>query len=127
LKCFDFRDWSKVNYTDIIDYAEFFFGGGTDFMAPLSRALQLLQEEEKEKGFVEGDIVFATDGMCYVRDDWLEKFKAEQERLQFTVWGILIGGHSRKSEPLWTICDGKVFTIQDLLTGEEIREMFREL
>jgi uncharacterized protein with von Willebrand factor type A (vWA) domain len=127
MKCFDFRDWAKVGFDQIIDYAEFFFGGGTDFMAPLSKALTLLQEEEREKGFVEGDIVFVTDGICSVRSDWLEKFKAEQERLSFRVWGILVGGHSRKSEPLWTITDGNVVTIQDLLTGNEVREMFRDL
>jgi uncharacterized protein with von Willebrand factor type A (vWA) domain len=127
IKTFDFRDWSKVDFEQIIDYAEFFFGGGTDFQAPLSRSLSLLQEEEREKGFTEGDIVFVTDGMCAVRPDWLEKFQAEKERLKFTVWGVLIGGHSRISEPLQSICGGKVVTIQDLLTGNEVREMFREL
>lgn len=127
MKMFDFRDWSKVNFESIIDYAEFFFGGGTDFMAPLSHALKLLQDEEREKGFTEGDIVFVTDGICRVRPDWLEEFVAERERLKFRCWGILIGGHSRKSEPLWSICDGSVVTIQDLLSGSEVREMFREL
>jgi uncharacterized protein with von Willebrand factor type A (vWA) domain len=127
LRTYDFRDWTKVDFRQIIDYAEYFIGGGTDFMLPLSHALTLLQEEEREKGFTEGDIVFVTDGLCSVRPDWLKKFKEEQERLDFKVWGILIGGHSRKQEPLWSICDGAVVTIQDLLTGSEVREMFREL
>ena len=71
--------------------------------------------------------MFVTDGICRVRPDWLEEFVSERERLKFRVWGILIGGHSRKSEPLWSICDGSVVTIQDLLSGSEVREMFREL
>jgi uncharacterized protein with von Willebrand factor type A (vWA) domain len=127
MKTYDFRDWSKVNFNQIIDYAEFFIGGGTDFQKPLSHALKLLQDEEREKGFTEGDIVFVTDGLCSVRPDWLQKFCEERERLDFTVWGILIGGHTRTSEPLNTICDGKVVTIQDLLSGSEVREMFRDL
>ena len=48
METFDFRDWDKVTVDQIIDYAEFFFGGGTDFMAPLSHALKLLQDEERE-------------------------------------------------------------------------------
>lgn len=126
LMTFDFRDWNKVTFDQMIDYAEFFFGGGTDFMAPLSLALKLLQDEEREKGFTEGDIVFVTDGICSVTPDWLKMFSEERERLGFKVWGIIIGG-ARTSEPLNSICDGNVVTIQDLLTGDEVRKMFREL
>jgi uncharacterized protein with von Willebrand factor type A (vWA) domain len=115
------------NYIDgIIHFAEVFFGGGTDFMTPLSRALQIQQEQFEAKGRVEGDIVFVTDGMCGVDQGWLDAFKEEQERLGFRVWGIIIGGWGG-SEPLNTITDGRCFTIQDLTSGEEMRDIFRNL
>jgi len=123
---FSFRTEDEYSIDKVIDYAEFFFDGGTDFERPLNRALEILQAEERDKGFVEGDILFITDGACGVTPAWMEKFKAEQERLGFRVWGVMIGAN-RKSEPLWSICDGQVVTVSDLLSGEEVREIFQGL
>lgn len=124
LMTFDFREAEDMTLERVIDYAEFFYGGGTDFVRPLSEALKLLQDEEKEKGHTEGDIVFVTDGMCSVPDEWLKQFVSERDRLGFKVWGVAIGCPAT-SEPLNTICEGNVVTITDLLTGENVREMFR--
>ncbi len=101
----------------------------TDFVTPLSRALQLQVEQFNEKGRVDGDIIFITDGQCGVSAEWLDEFKREQERLNFRVWGVLIDSYNAKedSEPLNTICDGRVFTIEDLTTGEDLRDMFRNV
>ncbi len=110
----------------VVHFAEIFFGGGTDFVTPLSRALDIQTEQFNRKGRVDGDIVFVTDGYCGVGDEWLAKFKEEQARLNFRVWGIVIGGRA-DSEPLNTICDGRVFQINDLASGEEFREVFRNL
>lgn len=119
------------NYIDgMIHFAEVFFGGGTDFVTPLSKALSILQAQAKEKGRVEGDIVFVTDGMCGVSPEWLEEFKEEQAKLGFRVWGILIDEYStgeNVSEPLQSICDGRVFTIADLTSGNEMRDIFRNV
>lgn len=116
-----------VTYIDgVVDFAETFLSGGTDFVTPLSRSLDLLKEQYEKEGSVSGDIVFCTDGICGVPDDWMEAFKSEQARLGFRVWGIIIGGGS-DSEPLATICDGRVFEISDLISGEDIKEIFRNL
>jgi uncharacterized protein with von Willebrand factor type A (vWA) domain len=111
----------------LLHFAELFFGGGTDFMTPLSVALDILREQYEKDGEVKGDIVFCTDGMCGVDDAWMEEFKAEQERLGFRVWGIVIGGLPT-TEPLNAICDGRVFTLTDLLEGgNALRDMFRNI
>lgn len=128
LQTFDFRNPQDIAVDRVMDYAEFFFGGGTDFMRPLTEALAILNEEYEEKGFVEGDIVFVTDGICSVTPDWLKDFKEKQAEMGFKVWGILIGSpYQRDGEPLKTICDGNVTTITDLLSGNEVRGMFRDL
>lgn len=122
--------WEKAfltpeDYTtdNILEFAELFFGGGTDFVTPLSRALDHLRQEFAEFGSVKSDIVFVTDGACGVPEQWLKDFKAEQARLNFTVWGVSIGGFYA-DEPLNTICDGKVFKITDLHGGEDMRTVF---
>lgn len=113
------------SYLDgVIDFAECHFGGGTDFVTPLTLALEKLKEQHDRDGAVKGDIVFCTDGACGVPDQWLEDFKIEQEKLGFKVFGIIIGG-SPNSEPLRTICDGRVFTIDNLTNGDDVRDIFR--
>lgn len=110
----------------VIDFAELFFGGGTDFVTPLSKALDKLRQQHAENGAVKGDIVFVTDGQCGVPPAWLDEFKAEQVRLGFRVFGVMIGG-STSSEPLNTICDGRIVTVSDLLSGKQISDIFGSL
>jgi uncharacterized protein with von Willebrand factor type A (vWA) domain len=118
----------EMTYIDgIVHFAEVFFNGGTDFVSPLSRALSIQQQQQTDKGRVDGDIVFVTDGQCGVSAEWLDQFKKEQERLNFRVWGVIIGSYDTSMEPLNTICDGRVFTVEDLTTGEELRDMFRNV
>jgi len=122
----DFRDSQNIDADKVLDFAEFFFGGGTDFRTPLTHALTILQEQHERFGAVKADIVFATDGMCSVDDQWLTEFKKEQDRLGFQVWGVNIGGSAR-DEPMWTICDQQVATIKSLTSGESVREIFNSL
>lgn len=119
----DFEKPEDFTVERIIEVAEFAFMGGTDFQTPLSRALDLLREEHSRSGQVKSDIVFATDGMCGVNDVWLNEFMSERERLAFNVYGISIGGHI-EDEPLTTICNGKVATVADLQSGEDVRFIF---
>jgi uncharacterized protein with von Willebrand factor type A (vWA) domain len=118
----DFRD-GEITPARVIDFAEFFFNGGTDFMAPLDRALSIINEEHQKTGAIKSDIVFATDGQCGVTDGWMKKFKEEQYRLAFNVYGINIGG-SRGDQPLHAICDGRVATVKSITSGEDVREIF---
>lgn len=125
----DFRDTTKIKPEQVIDFAEFFFNGGTDFMTPLSTALKLLQDEHDQSGAVKSDIVFCTDGQCGIDESpggWFDQFKKEQTRLHFQVWGIIIGGEP-SAEPINKICDGKVATIKSLTSGESVREIFGKL
>lgn len=124
LDCHDFRDPSDISLEGVLAWAETFWAGGTDFMSPLSHAIGLLKEEHERFGAVKGDIVFITDGMCGVNPQWMQEFKKEQERLNFRVFGVIIGG-TRQDEPLNQICDGRIFTVKDLQSGTDVREIFR--
>lgn len=98
----------------------------TDFATPLSKAVDVLREDNMNRGAVKADIVFCTDGQCGVTEKWLQEFKDEQARLAFRVYGVIIGG-SRESEPLKTIADGRVLTVKDLHRGDDLREVFKNL
>lgn len=113
---------SKLDGT--ILFAETFFNGGTDFHTPLTVALDRLRAQYEATGAVKADIVFVTDGQCSVSDDWMKAFKEEQARIGFRVWGVIIGA-TYGTEPLNTICDGRVFTITNLLNGDEIKDIFK--
>lgn len=110
----------------VIDFAECFLMSGTDFVTPLSQAVDQLQVEYAKHGAVKGDIVFLTDGMCGVPDAWLKEFKETQAKLGFRVFGVVMGGHP-DSEPLKTICDGRVVEVKDLASGKDVAHIFRSV
>lgn len=123
IKTYEFLKPEDFTIEQITDFAEFFFGGGTDFMRPLSLALDWLKADNERDGEIKADIVFATDGACGVSDEWMKEWKTEQDRLHFAVWAISIGG-SRRDEPLVTIADGRVCEVKQLIGGEDIRDVF---
>lgn len=127
--CFDFDTKTSVLELDIlhgdqtihysgvealVEYADKFLNNaGTDFVTPLSVALDRLNNEFEATGAVEADVVFLTDGQCGVPQTFLDRLEEERERLGFTIYGVNIGG-STGSEPMNTICDGKLISLNEL-------------
>jgi uncharacterized protein with von Willebrand factor type A (vWA) domain len=70
----------------VMELAEYFAGGGTDFELPLDAAVELLGEKRLQRG----DVVFITDGECSVAPEWLARFRDRKDALQFSVYAILI-------------------------------------
>ena len=101
----------------IIDCAERFHNGGTDFEAPLNEALELITDST----FKNADIVFVTDGDCYVSDNFSRKFKQIKEDKDFRTLGVLVNmGHGHVSDSsLKEFCDSitLVSDIADLNDG----------
>ena len=101
----------------IIDCAERFHNGGTSFEAPLNEALELI----KDSTFKNADIVFVTDGDCYVSDNFSRKFKQIKEDKDFRTLGVLVNmgrGHVSDNS-LKEFCDSitLVSDIADLNDG----------
>lgn len=87
----------------IISCAENFHNGGTSFEAPLNEALELI----KDSTFKDADIVFITDGDCYVSDKFSQKFKQIKAEKEFKTMGVLVNmgrGHVSDSS-LKEFCD----------------------
>jgi uncharacterized protein with von Willebrand factor type A (vWA) domain len=66
---FRFPARQPVAVGDVLDFAEYFYGGGTDFQAPLDAAADLLEAGYNTDGRMRGDIVLITDGHCGVTED----------------------------------------------------------
>lgn len=97
---------------DVIKAAEQFFGGGTNFEAPLKEALRLM-----ENGYENADITIITDGECALPEAFTKEFLREKATYQATVTGILLdkGGPCGKS--LEPFCD-KIFHSKELAEDE---------
>ena len=78
--------------------AEHFFDGGTNFEAPLAKALRLIREEE----FSNADILFVTDGYCDISDNLAEQMQAEISAEHCSVIGLLMDRDS----------DGNAFSLE---------------
>jgi uncharacterized protein with von Willebrand factor type A (vWA) domain len=109
----------------ILDAAELFYGGGTDFQTPMQLSMDLLKAEHAATGRVSADVVFVTDDECYVTDDFMTEYLDTMHKVGSTTWGISVSGADRREGALDTMTEGKVAVIADFYSGNEIRDMFR--
>jgi uncharacterized protein with von Willebrand factor type A (vWA) domain len=86
----------------VLDFAETFIGGYTNFQYPLDRGLALLEAEHATVGRTDGDIVFITDGEADVTDEWAERWIDGMTAVDARCWGLLCEGADR--EPLESLC-----------------------
>jgi uncharacterized protein with von Willebrand factor type A (vWA) domain len=105
----------------ILQLAEYFPGGGTDFQKPLDAALTYLRQVR----FRRGDIVFITDGECSVDPQWLETFRETKERLGFALFSVLIDVGPSSLGALQDFSDR--ITSVTRLTSESGRDVFLEI
>jgi uncharacterized protein with von Willebrand factor type A (vWA) domain len=108
--------------SELMELAEYFPGGGTNFEEPLNKALSLL-ESSKFKG---GDIVFITDGESNVGDAWLKSFEKTKDKLKFKVYSVLIDLSERESWGTLSAFSDKVTSVSKL-TSKEAKGLFLDL
>ena len=100
---------------DILRAAEQFFGGGTDFEAPLTEAMRLM-----EKDYENADITIITDGECSISDEFAEQFRNAMLKHKATVTGVLLDKERPCGKTLEPFCD-KIYHSKDI-TEEEIAQ-----
>ena len=105
---------------DVMRAAEQFFGGGTDFEAPLKEALRLMQS-----GYEKADITIITDGKCQLPDTFCRRLLDELRTYRATVTGILLDKGGSCGEPLEPFCD-KIYRSSELTEDEIAVEILKE-
>jgi uncharacterized protein with von Willebrand factor type A (vWA) domain len=81
----------KMKSSDMINLAQIFLGGGTDFALPLDEALKVINESR----FKQADLVFVTDGEDRVKDSFLEAFNKKKKEKEFNVLSLIIGNNTK--------------------------------
>ncbi len=105
----------------VLEMAEYFPGGGTDFERPLDAALELLEEKKLKRG----DIVMITDGECQVSPGWLEHLKERKEDLDFSIFAVLVDVGSSELSTLAKLSDHVTSVSQ--LNSESSRDIFLKI
>ncbi|KAA2246006.1 VWA domain-containing protein, partial [Solihabitans fulvus] len=111
--------------TEVLEFAETFFGGGTDFQVPLTVATELLEAEYNVAGRQRGDIVLITDGQCGVTEEWMRAWNDTKARLDFRSFGVAIGSAAttRPGTVLDALCDN-LRSIDDLTDTSAAADLF---
>ncbi|MGH7984997.1 MAG: VWA domain-containing protein [Candidatus Binataceae bacterium] len=105
----------------VLDMAEYFPGGGTDFEAPIDAAVELLSDKKLKRG----DIVIITDGECQVSPQWLAALRHRKDELRFSIFAVLVDLGSSELSTLARFSD-KVSSVSKL-TLEGTREIFLKI
>ena len=92
---------------DIIEIAEWWCGGGTNFEEPLTKAMEIIEKRELKKA----DVLFITDGECEVSDEFAKAFQEFRRKTETRVTSVLIGAEPR----VLTKLSDKVVPVYDLV------------
>ncbi len=122
VKVFRFPAADPVPIAEVLDFAEFFWGGGTNFEEPLATAAELLAAEFNADGRMRGDIALITDGICGVSEDWMRAWNQRKAALGFRVFGIQVG---RAPGPVLEALSDNVRAIEDLADPGQVADIFR--
>ena len=78
----------------MVNLAQTFLSGGTDFSLPLRKSLNIINECR----FKQADVVFVTDGEDRVRDSFFKEFNKKKKEKAFNVLSFIIGSSTSTVE-----------------------------
>ena len=111
----------------VLEFAETFFSGGTDFQTPLGTAVEILAEHHGSGSVQGGDIVLITDGEATVTEEWMRTWNSAKTELDFRLFGMAITDRSRPdgySAVLEVLCDN-LRTLDGLTDPHPAAGLFR--
>src|SRR5260370_13127406 len=122
IKVFRFPAREPARIADVLDFSEFFWGGGTNFEEPLGAAAELLEDEYNTDGRMRGAIALVTDGIWGMSEEWMRTWNDAKARLGFRVFGIQVG---RAPGPVLDALSDNVRSIEDLADVDQAADLFR--
>jgi len=110
---------NKYDLKKVIELAETFHGGGTEFEPPLKKAVESI----KEYKFKKADILFITDGepVKFLSKDFKAKLDDLKKKRMLIIQGIMIG--SSNDIHMKEFCD-HIIRSEDLINEEELVNIF---
>lgn len=127
---FDFPE-GKGPFEKVMSFLGTVANGGTQFDGVLTEALEKASKSFDAQGKGKADIVFITDGMAHLDDDWIAKYNAERERVGVRQYSVYIGGAydmSRATGPagLLTKISDAVISVSEL-KPESAKKIFEQV
>ena len=105
----------------ILDCAETFLGGGTDFEKPLSKVIELTANGKLDKP----DIVFITDGICSISENFTRLFDEFKTDTEAKLTGILLDNGKYLDFSLQRVAD-RIYRTSELLKDEIVDDIISE-
>ncbi|MDO8431548.1 MAG: VWA domain-containing protein [Candidatus Binatus sp.] len=102
----------------VVEMAEYFPGGGTDFEQPIDAAVALISEKKLKRA----DIVIITDGESQVSPEWLARLLEAKRALQFSIFGVLVDVGSADTSSLKQFADR--ITSVKRISDDHARDIF---
>ena len=106
--------------TEVLDFAEAGYHGGTDFEKPVSRGVEILEGQFDAEGSQKGDLVMVTDGECAVSEEWLDRYHNSKEHIGFRMYSCLIGTQSATL----SVMSDEMYHITQFAQGSDVQSMF---
>ncbi|MDO8492123.1 MAG: VWA domain-containing protein [bacterium] len=75
----------RIGAEQLLEIAESRAGGGTNFEAPVRKALEMIRKE----GLKKADVCFITDGECAVSEEFLKEVKETVSGLEINIFAVL--------------------------------------
>ena len=114
---------NRYGAAELMNAAAHFFGGGTDFEAPLREAFRVMEENT----FENADILFVTDGACSVSDALAAELQAIQAEKHCSVIGLLLDTENpERPFSLEQFCE-RVYRVSELAAEDIEQDLFKEL
>lgn len=115
MKISEFEKGDK--FTKYIEEASYMLNGGTDFVSPLKKSLEFIEQSKWNKA----DILFISDGLCHVPEDFLKEFLKAKAKREFKVITILINVGFAGDNVVEKFSD-KVYFLSDFQSDQDILE-----
>lgn len=87
------KDVKKLLEIGTVDAA-----GGTEYVPPISRALDILAGNAGNKSNANADLLLVTDGLCQLPEEFAARLGREKTALGFKLACVLVGSASREGE-----------------------------
>lgn len=85
----EFSIENQATSTDLLQFLQMGYDGGTDFETPLKHALDII---EAQKSYQKADILMITDGDCGLSTDFVKNLKDKKEKLDCSIYSVLCAG-----------------------------------
>jgi len=108
----------KTNLSILIKFLQQSFFGGTDYISPLKKAINLI---EKNK-YSLADILMITDGLSKVDNSFLEYLNKKRDTLNFKIYTLVISHRIEKDS-----YSDKIVNYKVELTGRKWQEKFNTI